>query len=85
MHMLKRLQVLLDAAEHRLLQRAAKAKHLTTAEYVRQMLREGTRQQSLVDPKRKMASLKKSVTYDFPTADVDQMLAEIERGYGEDI
>ena len=83
MCMTKRLQVLLDDVEHRLLQRAAKAKHLTTAEYVRQILREGMRQESLVDPTRKLASIRKALAHEFPAPAVDQMLFEIERGYLE--
>ena len=69
-HMSKRLQVVVDDAELRRFQRAARRSGLTLAEWVRQALRRAERTVSTTD-----------AAYHFPTADVEQMVAEIERSY----
>jgi len=66
--MAKRLQVFLEDAEHREIQRAAQSRRMSLAEWVRQAL--GIRQ--------KLAAVRRAVRYQFPTGDIDQMLAEIE-------
>jgi len=35
------------------------------------------------DAERKIKAIRKAATYSFPTADIQQMLDEIERGYAE--
>ena len=79
--MSKRLQVLLDDAEMRDLQRVARAERMTVAEWVRQTLRAARRRAPAGDAARKVAAIRSAVRHEFPTADVDVMLAEIERGY----
>ena len=79
--MTKRLQVLLDAAELREVQRAARRARMTTAEWVRQALRAARRAQPLGDAGRKLDAVRAAVAHRFPAPDVDQMLDEIERGY----
>jgi hypothetical protein len=79
--MSKRLQVLLDEAEMADVRRAARRQRLTTAEWVRQALRSARRQAPEGDPKRKLAAVRASARHEFPTGDIGQMLAEIERGY----
>jgi len=37
------------------------------------------------DADRKLQVVRAAITYDFPTADMDQMLHEIEAGYGSDV
>lgn len=83
MVMSKRLQVNLDDAEYRLAQRAAKAKRLTMADYVRQLLHKEARQISLQDPDEKLAAIRGAFEHSFPTADIESMLHEIEKGYLE--
>jgi hypothetical protein len=81
--MTKRLQVLLDDAELRELQRAARAERMTVAEWVRQALRAARRRAPTGDPARKLAVIRAASRHDFPTADIGEMLREIERGYAE--
>jgi hypothetical protein len=77
----KRLQVLLDDPEWREIQRAAKARRLSVAEWVRQALRAARRKQPSGDLDRKLAAVRTGARHQFPTADVEQMLDEIEQGY----
>jgi predicted 2-oxoglutarate/Fe(II)-dependent dioxygenase YbiX len=82
--MSKRLQVLLDEPEIREIQRAARAKRMTVAEWVRGALREARRKEPLGDVGDKIAAIRRAVRHQGPTADIGQMLAEIEKGYGSD-
>jgi hypothetical protein len=77
----KRLQVLLEDAEWRDLQRAARAERTTVAEWVRRALRSARRQASPKDTDRKLSAIRRAAGHGFPTADLAQMNAEIERGY----
>ena len=79
--MRKRLQVLLEDSELRELQRIAKTKRTSVAEWVRQALRAASRQEQLGDAGKKLGVVRAAVRHAFPTADVGQVLAEIERGY----
>jgi hypothetical protein len=79
--MSKRLQVLLDEAELADVRRAARRQRMTTAEWVRQALRAARRTAPEGDPKKKIAVVRAAARHQFPTADIGQMLAEIERGY----
>jgi hypothetical protein len=79
--MTKRLQVLLDDPEWREIQRAARARRLSVAEWVRQALRAARKKEPLGDLDRKLAAVRVGARHEFPTAEVDQMLDEIERGY----
>jgi hypothetical protein len=79
--MSKRLQVLLQEDELREIQRAARRERLTVAEWVRQTLREARRRRPEPSIERKLAAIRKAASYAAPTADIDQMLAEIESGY----
>jgi hypothetical protein len=79
--MSKRLQVLLDASELAEIQRTARRQKLTTAAWVRQALRAARRAEPGADATKKLAVVRAAARHRFPTADIDQMLAEIERGY----
>lgn len=79
--MSKRLQVLLDEAEWRDVQRAARAKRMTTAEWVRQALRAARTREPRGDTGKKLDVIRAAARHQFPTADIAQMLDEIERGY----
>ena len=81
MYMSQRLQVLLDEAEFKEIRRIAKLRHLTVAEWVRQTLRAARQYEPLVDAKRKLTVVRESARGTYPTADIDVMLSEIERGY----
>jgi len=79
--MRKRLQVLLEEDELQVIRRAARRERLTVAEWVRRALREVRHLRSQASLERKLAAIHKACEYAAPTADIDQMLAEIERGY----
>ena len=79
--MTKRMQVLLEEAEFAEIRRVAKRHRVTVAEWVRQALRHARRDEPATDPRRKLAAVREGARHAFPTADIDQMLAEIERGY----
>jgi len=79
--MSKRLQVLLDEPEWREVQRAARARRSTVAEWVRQALRAARRREPLGDAGRKLGVVRAAARHAYPVAGIDQMLAEIERGY----
>ncbi len=80
--MSKRLQVILDDKEYAEIRQSARRNRLTTAEWVRQALRAMRRTEPQGDVKKKLDVVRAAVRHEFPTADIDQMLEEIERGYG---
>jgi hypothetical protein len=79
--MSKRLQVLLDDAEFADIRRAARLNRMTVAEWVRQALRRARREEPTSDARRKLAVVREAARGTYPTADIERMLAEIERGY----
>ncbi len=79
--MSKRLQVILDDAEYREVSRAARRKGLTVSEWVRRSLRETRSLEPTSDVRKKLAVVRAAAGHDFPTADIAQMLREIEQGY----
>lgn len=83
--MSKRLQVLLDDKELRDIQRIAKQKQMTVAEWVRQVLRKAREEAPTMDKGKKLAILRNAATHRFPTADIEQMLQEISQGYSNDL
>lgn len=85
-HMMsKRLQVLLDDKELRDIQRIAKQKQMTVAEWVRQVLRKAPEEGPSLDKGKKFVILRTAATHRFPTADIDQMFQEISQGYSNDL
>jgi ribbon-helix-helix CopG family protein len=80
--MSKRLQVLLDEAEYRDLREDARRHGVPVSEWVRRALREARRRESRGDLDSKLRAVRSAARQEFPTADIDDMLAEIERGYG---
>ncbi len=79
--MTKRLQVLLDDAELRQIQRLAKDRRMTTAAWVRASLRASVETETRADLASKLASIKRASEHAFPSGDIEGVLAEIERGY----
>jgi len=79
----KRLQVLLDDAELRTIQRLARRDRLTTAEWVRRRLREGAAAGARPDTATRLAAIHAAYRHESPAPvpEIDQMLDEIERGY----
>ena len=54
---------------------------LTLSEWVRQKLRRAARDEPSGDVDRKLAAIRAAARHGFPTADIDQILREIESGY----
>jgi predicted 2-oxoglutarate/Fe(II)-dependent dioxygenase YbiX len=79
--MSKRLQVLLDDAELKEIQRIARAQRMTVAEWVRHALRTARRREPLGDVAKKIAAVREAAQHEYPTGDIGRMLSEIERGY----
>jgi hypothetical protein len=79
--MAKRLQVILQDPEYREIQRAAHSRQMSIAEWVRQALTHARRREPLGDVEKKLAAIRAAAKYESPTADIETMLAEIERGY----
>jgi uncharacterized protein (DUF1778 family) len=78
-----RLQIVMDQDELEAIREAANARGMTVSEYVRETLREARRKVASGDTERKLAAIRAADRHAYPTADIDQMLGEIERGYGE--
>jgi hypothetical protein len=76
--MTKRLQILMEEDELREIQQAARHERLTIAEWVRRALREVRQQRLQSSLERKLAAIREAAEGSAPTADIDQMLAEIE-------
>lgn len=79
--MAKRLQVILQDSDYRDIQRMARSRHMSIAEWVRQALDLARRRQPVHDTAKKLAVVRAAVQHNGPTADIQVMLAEIERGY----
>ena len=63
------------------LEKFARLDRLTVEEWVRRVLREARSRQPVRNSEDKLKAIRRAAQYSFPTADVDQMLKEIERGY----
>jgi hypothetical protein len=79
--MSKRLQVLLPDTEMSDIRRLAKRERLTVGEWVRRALRDARALRPAIDPETKLKAVRRAAQYSFPTAGLEQMLSEIERGY----
>ncbi len=82
MHMAKRLQVILQDPDYREIQRAARSRHMSIAEWVRQALELARRREPSTEFSKKLETIRAAAKHEFPVGDIDEMLAEIERGYG---
>ena len=75
------MQVLLSEREMAEIQRAARRADLSVGEWVRRALREVRSRQPAANPELKLKAVRAAVRYSFPTANIGDMLREIERGY----
>lgn len=81
--MSKRIQVVVPDEELEQLQQVARREGLTLSEWVRQALRRARSERPTGDRMRKLAAVRAASRHSFPTGDIDEMLADIERGYAE--
>lgn len=76
-----RLQVVLDDRELAEIRESAERAGVTVSEWVRQSLRRARRESARTDIDARLATVRAAARHAFPAPHVDQMLAEIERGY----
>lgn len=79
--MAKRLQVIIQDPEYREIKRMARARHMSIAEWVRQALAMARQREPLKDAEKKLDAIRDAARHEFPSGDIEDMLAEIERGY----
>ncbi len=80
--MSKRLQVILKDPEYWEIQRAARARHMSIAQWVRQALDRAQRSEPRSPVAKKLGAIRAAARFDFPSGQLDRILAEIESGYG---
>ncbi len=80
--MSKRLNVEFDDREYREIKRAARRRGLSLSDWVRQSLAEARTRATQRDADRKRAALHEAVRHAFPTGEVEEMIRDIEQGYG---
>jgi hypothetical protein len=78
--MSKRLQVRIPDHEMSDIQRFAERKRLTVGEWVRRTLRKACMSQPVIEPEAKLRAIRHAIQYSFPTAHIEPMTAEIDRG-----
>lgn len=76
------MQVLLDAEEWEQLQQIARRHHTTVSDWVRRTLRHAREREPGADLDTKVRAIRTAVHHEFPTADIEQMLEEIDRAHG---
>ncbi|HEV7509330.1 MAG TPA: hypothetical protein VGS07_30925 [Thermoanaerobaculia bacterium] len=72
----------MDDSELQEIQQIAQDRQMTTEQWVRKALTEARRREGRVEDK--LGAVRKAVSHSFPTADIEQMLSEIEQGYGSE-
>jgi hypothetical protein len=83
--MAKRLQVILKDPQYREIKRAARARRMSVAEWVRQALDQAHRRQPVGEVGKKLEVIRAAARLDYPTGEIERMLAEIESGYGSGV
>ena len=73
---------MLEDSELEEIQRMAHERRMSTTDWVRQTLQEARRRGHSKSPEEKLKALRLAASHSFPTADIEQMLDEIEQGYG---
>lgn len=79
--MAKRLQVILADPDYREIQRAARSRRMSLAQWVRQALEFARRQEPLGSVEKKLEAVRSAARHEYPSADIGSMLGEIEKGY----
>ncbi|MGH9482283.1 MAG: ribbon-helix-helix protein, CopG family [Terriglobales bacterium] len=79
--MSKRLQVLVPEAEMAAIQLLARRQRIPVGEWVRRALRRACAGEPAIEPEAKLRAIRKAAAHAFPTAGIEQMLEETERGY----
>jgi hypothetical protein len=77
----KRLQVILQDPDYREIQRMARSRNLSIAEWVRQALEAARRHEPLGGIGKKLEAIRAASRHEYPVSDIHDMLAQIEKGY----
>lgn len=78
--MSRRLQVLLPENDYAELIRMTKKIKITVAEWVRNVIRKGIQENKPISSEKKISNILKYAKYQGPTASIEQILKEIEKG-----
>ena len=73
--------MILQDPEYREIQRAARTRRMSLAEWVRQALELARRREPLGDASKKLEVIRAAARHAYPVSEIDSMLAEIESGY----
>ena len=73
--------MILKDPEYREIQRVARSRHMSIAEWVRQALDLARRGEPMGSMGKKLQAVRRAAQCDYPVGDIDRMLAEIEAGY----
>lgn len=79
--MSKRLQVVMSDEEYRDLEMTARADAVSVSEWVRSAIRLARSRRPQASAESKLKAVAVGYAFAFPTADIDQMLEDIESGY----
>ena len=79
--MTKRLQVLFDDEEFGAIQALARRRRQTTASFVRDALRGARAAAEYALPETKLRAVREAAVHDYPTGNVEELLAQIQAGY----
>lgn len=75
------MQVLFEEDELEEMRRCAEQSRLTLSAWVRGTLRDALRRTPSADRENKLAAVRVATEHEFPTADIEHILEEIEKGY----
>lgn len=82
--MAKRLQVTLEDSEYLEIQRLAGARGVSIREWIHQALEQARMREATQTIERKLQAIRAAAGAEYPSVDIDQMLAEIECGHRTD-
>lgn len=73
---------MMDESELKEIQAIADNQHVSLAEWVRRAIRAARDVQPRNNVQSKLEAVRNAMQYDFPISDIDDILGEIETGYG---
>lgn len=82
--MAETLQIIVQDAEHRAIQKAAPSRHLSVAEWVREALRLSCQREGLSEPGKKLDAIRAAARNSYPVADIEHCWGESKAATGND-
>ena len=80
--MSKLVQVTLSDSEFQEIAKLAQSQNLSVADWMRVVISLSLRRESTIEIGRKLAVIRAAAQYAYPTGDMDCLLSDIEKGYG---